>query len=277
MTSRTTAEDTERFLRTGETDPYAAACSGDRRNGYKQARHDLREALIAEVRRRTPSKLVPSLPADIVGLTRRKVEPMVRGLLPQAEQPVVLSTLERSVVFLTPSNIETLLHEEMYHHSAWILANMYLASLDLELLGPEAPQLVGYSQNTTCFVSARYFEGGNLFADFVVHEAAHIFHNCKRETLGLPFTRRREWLLEIDYRQRETFAYACEAYSRILELADSPVRRRQLAAEFSDTVRIADERADATEVAAIVCEAAMTRNGWKSILRRCRPRRAVPQ
>jgi len=55
-------------------------------------------------------------------------------------------------------------------------------------------------------------------SDYAIHEAAHIFHNCKREMIGLPATRRREWLLDIDYAKRETFAYACEAYSRILEL-----------------------------------------------------------
>ena len=30
-----------------------------------------------------------------------------------------------------------------------------------------------------------------------------------RDTVGLSVTRRREWLLDIDYRKRETFAYAC--------------------------------------------------------------------
>jgi hypothetical protein len=30
------------------------------------------------------------------------------------------------------------------------------------------------------------------FEDFVVHEAAHVFHNWKRETLGLPHTRWKE-------------------------------------------------------------------------------------
>jgi len=33
--------------------------------------------------------------------------------------------------------------------------------------------------------------------------------------VGLPETNQREWLLDIDFRKRET--YACEAYSRILE------------------------------------------------------------
>jgi hypothetical protein len=57
------------------------------------------------------------------------------------------------------------------------------------------------------------------FADFVVHEAAHVFHNCKRFTVGLPETRTKEFLLPIDSHQRETFAYACEVYSRILRFA----------------------------------------------------------
>jgi hypothetical protein len=45
------------------------------------------------------------------------------------------------------------------------------------------------SVGTTCFVSMDYFRANHRFADFVVHDAAHIFHNCKRRTLGLPETR----------------------------------------------------------------------------------------
>ncbi len=70
------------------------------------------------------------------------------------------------------------------------------------------------------------------FADFIVHEAAHILHNCKRATVGLRETRRNEWL-------------------RLLELSE--------------------ERVDAAEVAGIVAEAAAARNGRKIILIRCAP------
>lgn len=41
-------------------------------------------------------------------------------------------------------------------------------------------------------------------------------------------TRRREWLLDIDFRKRETFAHACETYNRILELGDTPAARTAL-------------------------------------------------
>ena len=44
-----------------------------------------------------------------------------------------------------------------------------------------------------------------------------MFHNCKRRSAGLPQTRRNEWLLDIAFRKRETFAYACEFYSLILQ------------------------------------------------------------
>ena len=38
-------------------------------------------------------------------------------------------------------------------------------------------------------------------ANFVVHEVAHIFHNCKRCKAGLRETRWKEWLLDIEYRK----------------------------------------------------------------------------
>jgi hypothetical protein len=87
-----------------------------------------------------------------------------------------------------------------------------------------------------------YFRSNDRFADFVVHEAAHVFHNCKRRTVDLKETRRREWLLEMDFSKRETFAYACEAYSRILELGDSAHARRKLCQELEGEAMPPDER-----------------------------------
>jgi hypothetical protein len=79
-------------------------------------------------------------------------------------------------------------------------------------------------------VSMAYFRPNGQLDDFVVHEGAHIFHNCKRQTIGLPEVGGREWLLDIDFRKRETFAYVCEAYSRILEVGRSAAARRELLA-----------------------------------------------
>jgi hypothetical protein len=174
---------------------------------------------------------------------------MVRGLFPRAEQDAVLATIEQSVVFLTSANIERLLFKQSFDGSAWTLANLYLASLGAELLGEDAPHLVGLSEETTCYVSREYFAEDDPFADFIVHEGAHIFHNCKRATIGLRETRTKVWLLDIDYRKRETFAYSCEAYARVLERGKSPAQRRTFAEEYCRAVRISEERVDAGEVA----------------------------
>jgi hypothetical protein len=53
---------------------------------------------------------------------------MVQGLFPAHEQPVVLDVLARSVVYLTPQNIETVLRGEVHRHTAWSLVNLYLLS-----------------------------------------------------------------------------------------------------------------------------------------------------
>jgi hypothetical protein len=269
----TIADEVERYIRTGETDPHHAAWPG---NGFmdraNRAHDDLRGALVREVRRLAEGLAHEPLPqADTVALTRAKVEPMVRGLFPRLEQDAVLATLQKSVVFLTSANIEPIMIEHGYDSSAWTLANLYLASLGAELLGDDAPRLVGLSEETTCYVSPDYFTEDDPFADFVVHEAAHIFHNCKRATVGLRETRTKEWLLDIEYRKRETFAYSCEAYARVLERAKNPAERRALAAEYGAERRISEERVDPAEVAGIVAEAAAARNGWKVILARCAP------
>jgi hypothetical protein len=267
-------DEIERYLRTGGSDPLYAAWPGGFMERAGQAHDDLRGALVHAVRRLPGGRTHGPLPeADTVSLTRAKVEPMVRSLFPRVEQDAVLAVIERSVVFLTSANIEPLLLEQSFDSSAWTLANLYLASLGAELLGDDAPRLVGLSEETTCYVSPEYFAEDDPFADFIVHEVAHIFHNCKRATIGLRETRTKVWLLDIEYRKRETFAYSCEAYARILERGNNPAERRVLSEEYSRVVRISDERVATAEVVGIVRAAAAARNGWKVILGRCAPTR----
>ena len=66
-----------------------------------------------------------------------------------------------------------------------------------------------------------YFREHGRFEDFIVHEAAHVFHNCRRHTMGLPETSRHERPFDIAYDKRETFAYSCEAFSRVVELGST--------------------------------------------------------
>jgi hypothetical protein len=198
---------------------------------------------------------------------------MVRGLFPRDQQEQVLELLGHSVVFLTPETIHQVLENAVWPHSAWDLANLYLCSLDAELLSGEAPRLVGMSEETTCYVSLDYFGEKDRCADYIVHEAAHVFHNCKRGTIGLRETSRREWLLDIEFRKRETFAYCCEAYSCILEFSPGTAERRRLVEELAGRSTLSDESIDRAEYLDILREAASARNGWKRILVRCAPAR----
>ena len=154
----TVAGEVARYLLTGETDPYDRAWPGGFMERAIRARNDLRPALADEVRRRTAGRVPgPMTAADTVQLTRGRVQPMVRGLFRRAEQDSVLATLERSVVFITSENVESVLLNCSFDHTAWALANLYLASLGVELLGDDAPRLVGLSEETTCYISAQYF------------------------------------------------------------------------------------------------------------------------
>ncbi len=263
----------ERYLRTGSCDPSGAPWPGNVIERSRRAHDELIQALVTEVTRRAKARPAPELAPgfDGVAFTRAKVEPMVCGLFARVERQVVLAMLERAVVFLTPANLELVLRHQRWLGTAWDLANLYLGSIGAEPLGEAAPAIVGLSEETTCFISMQYFSESDPFADFLVHEVAHVFHNCKRETVGLPATRRREWLLDIDYRKRETFAYACEAYARILGRARNLAGRAALAREYGGDGRFSEARVDPAEVADILREAGPRRNGWKVILARCAP------
>ena len=270
-------EELQRYVRTGEhhNDFFLGWPGSDFFARAEHARAALAEALVAEVRKRTPNAAVPQtlLGLDVAAFARAKVAPMVCGLFPRGERESVLNVLARSVVFLTPENIAPVLRQARWLSTAWDLANLYLSSFHSELLSDDAPQILGLSEETTCYVSVEYFTGSGRFADFVVHEAAHVFHNCKRRTIGLPYTRRREWILDIDFTKRETFAYASEAYSRILELGDGPAQRRALLWELEREPLPSADRVDGGEYVDVLREAVAGRNGWKRILARCAPPR----
>jgi hypothetical protein len=137
------------------------------------------------------------------------------------------------------------------------------------VLGGEQNAILGMNEETTCYVSTEYLVDQDRYADYVVHEVAHIFHNCKRRTLGLPHSRSKEWLLDIAYAKRETFAYACEFYSRILEQERDRAGRSALLASFAESQKCPDGRVDADELIDVLKEAVAARNGWKRILVRC--------
>jgi hypothetical protein len=247
--------------------------AGDMMEALRNYHEALGVALLEEVKRRENGRRGRRLPKGVRApeLVRRKVEPMVTALFQPSERAVVLSVLEQGFVFLTRKATHQLVHAAG-SRTAWTVANIYLASLGAECLGEGDWNVVGSCEGNRCYVSMEYFGDTSHFADYVVHEAAHVFHNTKRVLVGLPSTRYREWLLEIEFRKRETFAYACEAYSRILEQASRPTERAELLAEYAAGPMPHDDRVDADELIDILRETVPKRNGWKHILQRCAPR-----
>lgn len=265
------------FLATGESDPVGAAFPG--RHALERIRaceSILRAALIKEVLQRACGREHKHTPpkTNSTAWIRHKVAPMIRGLFRADECETVLGAAERSIVFLTRESIERILREIAYLETAWTLGNMYLHSLRAPRLS-DAVTAVGISVETTCYVSLEYFAEEDPFADYVVHEVAHIFHNCKRCTLGLPHSRRKEWLLNIAFAKRETFAYACEIYSRILEQAHGRAERVSLLAQYASSANPTDQRVEQAELQGVLADAVAARNGWKRILAGCAPSRAT--
>jgi hypothetical protein len=263
-----------RYLSSGDYDSSFAGWPGDNYVDVAQkASQRLRVALVEETLRRASGfGSQVTVPEDLHAWSRSKLSPMVCGLFPTDERAIILDMLARSIVFLTAVNIASVLTVQTWLSTAWDLANIYLASMSAPALWQQALPIVGLSEETTCYVSMTYFEETDPFADFVVHEAAHVFHNCKRATVGLNESRRRESMLDIDYAKRETFAYACEAYSRIVSLAVG-VRQRQAALERHAKASLPpDDRVDHDEYLDILGEAVRARNGWQKILKRCAPR-----
>ena len=264
----------QQYLATGDYDGLFVDWPGSSMiDAATRASQRLRAALVeASLREARGFERPVPLPTPIDPWLRNKLGPMVEGFFTIQEQDRVLDVLVRGVVFLTPHNIVEMLTTEPWLSTAWRLANLYLNSLGAPRLGSNAGDLVGLSQDTTCYVSLTYFDETDPFADYVVHEAAHVLHSCRRTSIGLLERRHCSTPLDIAFHQRETFAYACEAYSRILAMTQDREGRKAALERHMASDLPPDERVDHGQYLAILAEAVHARNGWRCIWKRCAPR-----
>jgi len=158
------------------------------------------------------------------------------------------------------------MHETQMNRDAHVLERevaRYLATGESDPLAWAFPgdhaleRMIGYE---------RHFRA-QLVAE--VRRREHGHRQPQGETLGLPHTRSKEWLLDIAYAKRETFAYACETYGRIVDQAQGTAGRRALLTQYARSPKPSDETVDSAELLDILTEAIETRNGWKRILARC--------
>ncbi|MBN9417774.1 hypothetical protein ABS71_20120 [bacterium SCN 62-11] len=205
---------------------------------------ELRQLLLAQIGHRTGNlPFQPTLETDLREVRRRKVITIVEALFAEEEWAGVLRSLDRSVALLDASNIEPLLLEVASDQTACQVANLYLRSRGFHTSGGES---TGCSDHERCYLTSEYFWHNNPFADFLVYDCARTI--CDQA------------LLSIASERRELFARACEAYSRVLELATRKAARLQLVEEMNSDGMFGP-------VAELVGEAVRARNGWKVLLR----------
>ena len=237
--------------------------------GGQMAKAAMIDALIDEIKKRTVGLREASIPLEDSALfIREKVTPMIDGFFPATERAIVLAKIEKSVLFLTTKTVEPILRKTQANIS-WDLCNIFLLSVGAKALSKTGEEYVGMSGDEVCYVAHNYFTENAPFTDFVVHEVAHLFHKLRREQLGLKATPKKKYLLPIKYNQRETFAYACEAYNWILGAADGAKERVALTEELIDNYEPPDDSVDLELYYAALQAAAKSRNGWKKILKMC--------
>jgi hypothetical protein len=124
------------------------------------------------------------------------------------------------------------------------------------------------------------YETKDPYSDVIVHETAHLLHYLKPRNFGLHVHRHQERFVDVEFRHRELFAFACEAYSRVVLRGE---RKSRLAfAEKMQESAFSFPPDQLAEVAALVLEAARARNGWRvireaTVIRRTQRRnKAVP-
>jgi hypothetical protein len=101
------------------------------------------------------------------------------------------------------------------------------------------------------------------YSDVVVHEAAHLLHYLKPEHYGLHVRRGQERFVDVEFRHRELFAFACETYSRVV-FHNERKSRIPFAQKMQEDA-FSFPRSHIEEVAALVLDAACARNGWRVI------------
>jgi hypothetical protein len=271
----------ERFLRTAD-ETWDGAGSGrfttaqfQNNEAYRRAaKHALRTVfhMLANLLP-AEAQLAPRVDPEAI---RSRVAPMVTGLVQEDWQEVATRELVSRTFVLNFRGAKAALEVELPScdmESAWrILWALYGDyGLRPDHIEMTCDGLAGDYAHVRWFA----YETKDPYSDVVVHEAAHLLHYLKPRNFGLHVRRHQERFVDIDFNQRELFAYACEAYSRLV--LHGPRKARVSFAEKMQDEAFSFPRGEIKEVAALVMDAARARNGWRviweaTVIRRARKR-----
>ena len=259
----------ERFLRTGD-ETWDGAGSG--RFTLAQFKEDEAYTRAAKAGLRTLLHLLASLlPAEAQSapqvapdIIRRRIEPMVKGLVQHDWQEIALREIIARTFILNFQGAKAAIDAELstcFMGSAWRILWALFGDHGLK---PEDVE-VGCDGLAGDFAHVRWsaYETNDPYSDVVVHEGAHMLHYLKPSHSGLNVRRGQERFVDTDFCHRELFAYSCEAYSCVVLHGE---RKSRIA--FADKMQqeaFSFPRGQIEEVAALVLEAARARNGWRVI------------
>jgi hypothetical protein len=106
------------------------------------------------------------------------------------------------------------------------------------------------------------YESQDPYSDVIVHKAAHLLHYLKPAHYGLQVRRDQQRFVDVEFCHRELFAFASEAYSRVV-LHNKRKSRISFAEEMKARA-FSFPRGQIEEVAAVV-RSSRARNGWRVI------------
>lgn len=250
-------------------DPIVAPSAVDPSQAFESP--GARDALIAQVRARAAHAIsrVPAAPPALPRLIHTRTAPMIAGLFAPDVRPAISALVERSVVVLTPDTIAEVLRSERWLATAERLADLYLHSLGCEPLSADAPAIDGLSQDAICFLGVQTLVEAAPLSDALVHEVAHLLHTVRPETIGLCGRARQERLVDVAYRRRELFAYACEALGWLCLHGRSRRDRIELFERHAFSAAPSDPRVDCDEYVHLVRAALASPRSWSMIARHC--------
>lgn len=257
----------ERFLRTGE-ETWDGAGSGrftraqlDQDKGFSQAAKTSLRTLFSLLAALLPadSQLVPAVDPESI---RQRVEPMVKGLVQRDWQDVALRELARRTFVLNYQGTRAALEAELstgWLKTAWQVLWACFEDYGLKPAGLQI-ECDGLSGGEFAHVRWPAYETSDAYSDVVVHEAAHLLHYLKPEHHGFHVRRGQERFVDVEFRHRELFAFACEAYSRVVLQGERKSRMSFAARMREDAFTFSLDHLD--DVAALVLTAAGARSGW---------------
>jgi hypothetical protein len=196
---------------------------------------------------------------------RASIGPMVKGLLEGDWQEVALRELTARTFVLNFQGAKAAMEAELSTCFMGTARRILWALFGDYGLKPEdiSVEWDGVSAGNFAHVRLSAYETKDPYSDVIVHEAAHLLHYLKPAHYGLHVRRGQERFVDIEFCRRELFAFACEAYSRVVRHNERK-SRISFAEEMKERA-LSFPRDQIEEVAALVLSASRARNGWRVI------------